>query len=218
MTDRWVCKRCFADNDASAPACARCGLLRGSEVSDADRGAWAAETGTAVPGGTPPPPWRSWLRFWWIPVAVIVLAVGYFTTARRGDDGALAAAGTLSVTDLRVGDCFNTDGETEIADVDGVPCTEPHNYEVFAVHTYDGALPLTDASSEAVFRDLCEGDFEAYVGAPYATSAIYGSMISPSEESYADGDREYVCILFEPDPDNFSDDLVLTESLRGAAR
>jgi hypothetical protein len=218
VTDRWVCKRCFSNNDASAGACERCGLLRGSEVADADRDAWANATGTPVPGTAAKPGWQRFLRFWWVPVAVIVLGVGWFTTARRGDDGAVTAAGTLSVTDLRVGDCFSTDGATEIADVDAVPCTEPHTFEVFGVHTYEGALPLTDASSEAVFRDLCEADFEAYVGAPYDTSAIYGSMISPSEETYADGDREYLCILFEPDPANFSEDLVLTESLRGAAR
>ena len=47
-----------------------------------------------------------------------MLAVGYFTTARRGDDGALTAAGTLSVTDLQVSDCFSTDGATELSDVE----------------------------------------------------------------------------------------------------
>jgi hypothetical protein len=218
MTDRWVCKRCFADNDGSAGSCARCGLLRGSEVPDADRAAWAEQTGAPPPAAGTAAGWQRWLRFWWIPAIAIALAVGYFTTARRGDDGALSGGGTLSVNDLRVGDCFSTDGATEIAEVQGVPCTEPHTFEVFAVHTYDGPLPLTDESSEVVFLDLCQGEFETYVGAPYATSAIYGSMISPSEETYADGDREYVCVLFEPDPDDFDQDLVLTESLRGAAR
>jgi len=218
MTDRWVCKRCFADNEGSAGACAQCGLIRGSEVPDADRAAWAEASGAPAPGAGTQPGWQRWLRFWWIPAVTIALAVGYFTTARRGEDGSLSTGGTLSVTDLQVGDCFSTDGATEIADVDGVPCTEPHTFEVFAVHTYDGPLPMTDASSEAVFRDLCEREFEAYVGAPYATSAIYGSMISPSEESYRGGDREYVCVLFEPDPADVNEDRVLTESLRGVAR
>jgi hypothetical protein len=216
MTDRWVCKRCFADNEAASAACSQCGLLRGSEVPEADQAAWAA--GSGAPSAGAKPGWQQWIRFWWIPVAAIVLVVGYLTTARRGDDGAVNAGGTLSVTEMQVGDCFSTDGETEIADVDAVPCTEPHNYEVFAVRDHDGPLPLTDASYQSAFDTLCLADFETYVGTEWATSEIYADMITPSEESYADGDREYICFLYEPDPANFSEDLVLSESLRSAAR
>jgi hypothetical protein len=50
------------------------------------------------------------------------------------------------------------------------------------------------------------------VGEPYATSEIYGSMITPSADGWADGDREYICILYEPGNEG------LTESLRGAER
>lgn len=218
MSDRWVCKRCFADNDGMAATCGRCALMRGSEVSDADRAAWAQASGTPLPQAHERGGAQRWLRFWWVPVTVIVLAVGYFTTARRGDDGAVNAGGTLAVTELRTGDCFTTDGETEIADVEAVPCTEPHTYEVFAVHEYEGALPMRDDAYMAVFDELCVADFERYVGAEWDTSEIYGDMITPSEESYADGDRGYLCFLYEPDPADFAKDLTLTTSLRGAAR
>jgi hypothetical protein len=43
-------------------------------------------------------------------------------------------------------------------------------------------------------------------------------MITPSEETWADGDREFICTLYEPDPDDFDANVVLTESLRGAGR
>jgi hypothetical protein len=198
MSDRWVCRRCFADNEEVDAVCARCGHTRGADATVEDQRAWAAQTG-ATPIGEAPPAWRGWLRFWWIPALAIFLAVGYLTTARRGDDGALDSAGRVPVNDLRAGDCFNTDDENEISDVDGVPCTEPHEYEVFAVDTHDAA-------------SICLDDFDAYVGAPYDTSAIYASMISPSEGSWADGDRTFTCVLYDPD------DAELTESLRGAAR
>ena len=68
------------------------------------------------------------------------------------------------------------------------------------------------AELETVFSSICLDEFEGYVGAPYATSAIYASMISPSEGSWADGDRTFTCVLFDPDGAE------LTESLRGAAR
>lgn len=211
MSDRWVCRRCFADNEESDAVCARCGHARGADATIEDQRAWAAETG-ATPIGEEPPAWRGWLRFWWIPAIAIFLAVGYLTTARRDDDGALSSAGRVPVNDLRAGDCFNTDEEDEISDVDGVPCTEPHEYEVFAVDTHEADALPSEAELETVFSSICLSEFDGYVGAPYDTSAIYASMISPSEGSWADGDRTFTCVLYDPE------DAELTESLRGAAR
>ncbi len=54
------------------------------------------------------------------------------------------------------------------------PCTEAHQYEVFAIATHegDGTFP-PDTELEAIFVEVCEPAFEPYVGAPYATSKIY---------------------------------------------
>ena len=212
MSDRWVCKRCFADNNEIDPACQRCGLIRGAEATPADQTTWATQGQAAA--ATAEPGWRRWIRFWWIPALIVALVIGYVTSARRGDDGSLASAGNVSVDELREGDCFNSaDDAEEISDVDGVPCTEAHEYEVFALATYegDGTYP-PDSELEAIFTQVCEPEFEPYVGAPYATSEIYGSMISPSEESWGSGDRSFICLLYDPN------DPSLTESLAGAAR
>ena len=211
MTDRWVCKRCFADNNESDSACQRCGLIRGAESTPADQTAWATQGGAATT--TPDPGWRRWIRFWWIPALVIALAVGYLTTARRGDDGSLASAGNVSVDEVREGDCFNAPDEEEISDVDGVPCTVAHEFEVFALSNYegDGTFP-PDSELEGIFTQICEPDFEAYVGLPYVESVLWGTMISPSEDSWSSGDRSFICILFD------EDDPELTESQAGANR
>lgn len=211
MSDRWVCRRCFADNEEIDAACARCGHARGADATIEEQRAWAAQTG-ATPIGEEPAAWRAWVRFWWIPALAIFLAVGYFTTARRGDDGALSSAGRVSVNDLRAGDCFNAGDETEISDVDGVPCGEPHEYEVFAVDTHEAPALPTDAELDTIFGSICLGEFASYVGAPYESSEIYASMISPSEGSWADGDRTFTCVLYDPE------NAELTDSLRGAAR
>jgi Septum formation len=212
VNERWVCKRCFADNNDADAACVRCGLTRGSEATEQDQVAWSAAGGPGAAVAVEPPAWRRLLRFWWIPTIAIALLVGYIQSAQRGDDGSLVSAGTVSVDDLQVGDCFNTGDETEIADVDGVPCTEVHEYEVFAVETYDAEALPDDSQLEAVFTSICSQPFESYVNFPYATSAIYANMITPSEESWADGDRTYICVLYDPD------DPELTQSMRGAAR
>jgi hypothetical protein len=221
VTDRWVCKRCFADNDGTAMTCARCGLTRGSEVTASDQQSWAAGAGVPAPATEPERPgWQRWLRFWWVPALAIALLVGWFTTAQRGDDGSLTTAGNVSVTELRAGDCFIGSEEDEISEVDGVPCDEPHEYEVFAVQDRDGDTYPTDAEFDAIFESICVSAFEPYVDAPYDTSAIYASFITPSEGSWDDGDREYVCYLFEPvDVNAPGGELVqLTESLEGAGR
>jgi hypothetical protein len=158
------------------------------------------------------PTWRRLLRFWWIPALGVALLVGYLQTAQRGSDGSLTSAGSVSVYDLRVGDCFNAGEEEEISEVDGTPCTDPHAYEVFAIDDYQADALPSDAQLEAVFLSVCTEPFETYVGFPYATSALYANMITPSEESWSDGDRTFICVLFDPE------DETLTESMRGAAR
>jgi Septum formation len=219
VNERWVCKRCFADNDESAAACHRCGLIRGAESTDADQTAWAAspqpEAAPSGDGGGGVV--RQLLRFWWIPAAGVALAVGYFTTAQRGDDGSLSTGGNVTVTDLRVGDCFNaaefSEEEVEVGDVDGVPCTEPHAYEVFAVADYSGsAYPGTDAAFEVAFGEVCIPPFESYVGLPYADSVLYANAIYPTEEGWRDGDHEFICHLFE------DGEGMITGSQRGANR
>jgi len=211
VTDRWVCKRCFADNNETDAACQRCGMIRGAESTPADQTTWAAQGRAAA--ATPDPGWRRWIRFWWIPAIAIGLGVGYLTTAQRGDDGSLSTAGNVSVDDLRVGDCFNTVADGEITDVDGVPCTQAHEYEVFSLASYegDGTFP-PDSALDGIFMQICEPGFEAYVGMPWDTSEIYGSMISPSEESWSSGDRAFTCVLYDPE------DAQLTESLAGVSR
>lgn len=219
MTQRWVCKRCFTDNDGDAGACARCGLLRGSEVSDADRSAWAAQTGAADPmAAGKEPAWRGLLRYWWIPALLIALGVGWFTAARRGDDGSLTSGGTVTVDDLRIGDCFDAGNETEISDVDGMPCDEPHDYEVFAVQERDGDTYPTEDEFDAIFESICIAAFEPYVGSDYTTSALYAGMITPSESSWDDGDREYVCYLYEPVDETLTENVPQTGSAEGSGR
>lgn len=203
MNERWVCKRCFADNEDSAGACQRCGLTRGSESTEADQTAWAA-----APQAAPEPRaggrFSQVLRFWWIPAVAIALAVGYFTTAQRGDDGSLSSAGNVTVEDLQVGDCFNatefSDEGAEVSDVDGVPCDEPHAFEVFAVADYTAeTYPASDAQFETAFGEVCVPPFEDYVGVPYADSVLWASAITPTEDGWNAGDREFICHLHEED-------------------
>jgi hypothetical protein len=197
MTDRWVCKRCYADNDGTATACVRCGLQRGADVSLQAQQAWQAQTQPAEPV----PAWRGLLRYAWIPVVGIVLVVGF-----------LLSQGQRDLQNLAPGDCFDTADADTITEIDAGPCNEPHEYEAFHVTTVAGETFPSDAQFEEAFTSQCLPAFESYVGVSYQDSQIFATMITPSEESWGDGDRSVVCILYEDgNPE-------LTASLRNANR
>jgi hypothetical protein len=207
VNERWVCKQCFADNEASNAICLKCGLTRGAEATPAAKVEWAA-TQAPEGGGI-----GKWLRLWWIPAIAIVLVVGYLASGRRDDQGLLTNTGTVPVDELRVGDCFDVGDEIEISEVEGGPCTDPHEYQVYHVQDYQTAALPTDAELDGVvFDTVCLPPFEAFVGTPYLDSALYVRMITPSAESFEDGDREYICVLFD------LEDAELTTSMEGSNR
>lgn len=212
MNERWVCKRCFADNDETNSACQQCGLIRGAEATATDQAGWAAQSAAQSPAQPPQAGWTKWLRLWWIPAIAIVLVVGYLASARRDSQGNVQSGGTLSVTDLLAGDCFNSEDETTISEVDAVPCTEAHAYQVFHVADHSTASYPTSAEFGAIFDSLCLTPFESFVGMSYVSSELYADMITPSESSFSDGDREYMCVLYDPG------DAEMTSTMEGAHR
>ena len=209
MNERWVCKRCFADNNDTDTVCGNCGLGRGSEVP-AEGGETLATAATATDAQ---PGWRRWLRYWWIPAIVIILGVGYLASARRDGSGLITDGGTVAIEEVRVGDCFNSEDEDEISEVDAQPCTEAHEYELFHIATWDGSseYPTDDAMSAFVFEE-CVPAFEEFVGRSYESSQLDFVHLYPVEEGWNAGDREFQCVLVDPG------DAELTTSLRGANR
>jgi len=112
-----------------------------------------------------------------------------------GDD--VAGGEATSVFDLEIGDCFSTTGDT-VETVTVVDCAEPHVYEVFAVFDHEAADEEPYPGDDAVldYADAaCRPYFEDYVGADYETSIYWITSVTPSDETWRDGDREIVCTL-----------------------
>jgi Septum formation len=212
VSDRWVCKRCFADNDEPMATCQRCGLLRGAESTATDQQGWAASEAAASPPSDPG--WRRWLRFWWVPALGIVLLVGYLASARRDGAGEITAGGTLSIEEVRVGDCFDfAQDQEEVSEVDARRCDEPHAYEMFHVATWGGSSDYpSDDQMVSFVLDECLPAFERFVGLAYETSELDFDYFVPLEAGWAAGDRVFQCALYDPG------DRAVTTSLEGAAR
>lgn len=109
--------------------------------------------------------------------------------------------GATPINDLAPGDCFDDPpASTDITEIELVDCAEPHDNEVFA----DLAIEQTVYPGENVIAsfalDSCLGPFEAYVGEPYADSALDYTFLAPTAESWNQtGHRVVTCLLYSAD-------------------
>lgn len=131
---------------------------------------------------------------------------------RDEDTGAVIEGNeSADVFALRVGDCINSSElDGEITSIPVVPCDEPHETEVYVSHQMDdGEFPGDDAvQSEA--EDVCIDEFTDFVGLTYQESALEVFWMYPSQESWAQGDHEILCLLGDTEK--------VTGTLEGAGR
>ena len=138
---------------------------------------------------------------WIIGVAVGggAFLVNHFMQADRDATGAIVDAGSVDAFQMRVGDCFD-DGSTfdddEVDSVPGVPCTSPHDNEVYAVFDVTASSFPGDAMGDMA-HEGCLQRFEAFVGTDYESSSLDIATLYPSAESWRENDREVVCAVYD---------------------
>jgi hypothetical protein len=137
-------------------------------------------------------------------------------TGGSSTDTASEVSGTGEDTDIfaiTVGDCLNDgDSSGEVQSAPTVACSDPHDSEAYAsVMVADGEFPGEDAIAAQAEND-CYAGFAPFVGTTYEESAYAFTWYYPTELSWADGDREILCMLYDPE---FQP---ITGSLQGAAR
>lgn len=137
---------------------------------------------------------------------------------RDSDTNEVTEAGTDSVFDIQVGDCMAEPEGDEVTDVEVVPCSEEHDYEFY--YAYDLDLGDGFPTEEAMSADAdqkCYDAFTDFVGIPFEESAsLYYSYYSPSAESWAEGDRQIQCLVYEGD--DSANAVPITGSLKGSKR
>lgn len=118
----------------------------------------------------------------------------------------------VSVFDLEEGDCFSAGGE-QVENVIVVDCEEPHIFEVYAVLEHEAADDEEYPGGEeiqAYADEECEGRFEDFIGTDYESSQWFITSISPTQETWAGGDREVLCTV------NLEDRSEVTSSAEGS--
>jgi len=113
-----------------------------------------------------------------------ILIYGATTKVDRDSSGAIIGEGNVDAFQVRVGDCFNNTGSfnDEITDLPGVPCSDPHDNETYAVldltiTTYPEAEGMAELAHET-----CLQHFDAFVGRDYESSSLDIMTLFPTIE------------------------------------
>ena len=107
--------------------------------------------------------------------------------------------GQANASDIKVGDCLNdSDVEDEVTTVPIVDCTLPHDREAYSsIILSDGSFPGADVIKQKAI-DGCTTDFNNFVGVNYDQSTLSFAYYYPTTESWANGDRQILCMIFDP--------------------
>ena len=110
------------------------------------------------------------------------------------------------VTELVAGDCVVGEAfggaQPEATEGSVVDCATEHDAEVVGLVTYEQGPgePYPGQEQVAAFaEDNCATTFESYVGTPFGESEYQLLTLWPTEDSWAEGDREAVCLAFSED-------------------
>lgn len=131
---------------------------------------------------------------------------------RDAQSGEIIGGGTTDVFTLQPGDCLSYDSVSdEVTDVPTVPCSEPHQYEVYGEVVLEGdEFPGDDVINQQA-DDGCYAQFAAFAGIAYEDSVLDYTYYTPLQEGWEQlNDRLVTCLVFDTGE--------TTGSLAGAAR
>ncbi len=127
-------------------------------------------------------------------------AVGIYSVAtepERDDSGSITDGGTLSAYDIEIGDCLNglraVEYDTLVTSLPAVPCTDPHEGEVYAsFELAEGAYPGLDGVVAAADQ-RCAQALATYSATAREDPNIGLFYLYPDERGWRQN-REVVCI------------------------
>jgi hypothetical protein len=136
---------------------------------------------------------------WFVVGIALVVWVVMAGTANRNDAGAITEGGSVSSFDLKPGDCLNGLAESNnITSVPAVPCTQPHDGEVFATFEItDGTWP-GDAEVAKQAETGCVQRLPEYSAKAAKDEKLEIFFLHPTAASWAQGDHEVTCVAMDP--------------------
>jgi hypothetical protein len=138
--------------------------------------------------------------FW----AVVLIVLLVFLTgspsnqATRASNGQINKSGSLSVFSLSVGDCFdNPASQQDISSVTAVPCSQPHDAQVFAKFGLSGSNAFYPANLTQVASNGCNAQ-ENHLNEALVTDSMAIRFIYPVQHAWELGQRTVSCLIVTP--------------------
>lgn len=120
------------------------------------------------------------------------------TTPRDASGSPTAENDHADVFSIKVGDCLNdaaASGTVTTAPI--VPCSKPHDSEAYkSITLKNGDFPGADAIKTQAEQG-CAAAFPDFVGISYDDSKLSISYYFPTSDSWANGDREILCTVYD---------------------
>ena len=136
-----------------------------------------------------------------------VSAVG--DDSKRDDQGAIVEAGGVGVFALGIGDCLQLPDAIEVQSVEGVPCDEPHDAQVYGESAVLGEVWPGEAELERRSAQECLSRWDVGIGTDYDADRFFDfTFFAPTAEGWAAGDRGVQCLLVRIDGVPFVGDFV----------
>jgi hypothetical protein len=136
---------------------------------------------------------RPWVRVELVAAAIVaVVAIGF---------AVLRGGGSSNANTLAAGDCIDVPSSAAIATIPTLPCTEPHDGEVFHVFEITGAGGAgttypADPEWGPLIYPVCDPAFERYTGTAVETRTdIDYVYLVPTEDRWLNGDRRVTCFI-----------------------
>jgi hypothetical protein len=151
-------------------------------------------TGPASPGSGPPRRRRSLATILIGGFAAVgLIGLGTFAAVLLLHGRAHAPPPTLpSVFRLRAGDCLNS-GPGGISSPTVVPCSQPHDAEVYARFALAGPRWPGDAAIGTQARQGCTARLGGYLNPQLATTVLAESYVFPDQGAWNAGERTIIC-------------------------
>jgi hypothetical protein len=143
----------------------------------------------------------------WVLGLVALIAIGIASQApRSASTGQITGQGSVDIFSLRVGDCFQNPSASDtllgVTYVTAVPCTTPHNAQVFAeFHTTGGADYPGNASLAKQSDVGCRARIGGNLEQPKVTDTMGLHYLFPLAQAWADGHRTITCLIIDSTPD-----------------
>ena len=136
----------------------------------------------------------------------IAAFIGISAAAERNDAGEIMTAGAVNAFEVQVGDCFDDEAfaSTEVNELPGVPCADPHDNEIYATFDIAGDWPGEERVEELAYEG-CYDRFAGAIGLSYEKSVIDYAVIYPSHGTWKQrGDREVICVAYHMEFDKLT--------------